>query len=271
MKKASIFELMDYKKYLRQKIDEGPRGELSRLSEIAGCQRSYLSQVIAGKPHLTSEQAYRLSEGWNHSDLERDYFLTLLEIKKTTDSAYLAYLKTKIDSIRKVALDLGKVMNRPDPTEDSINQVYYSSWLYSALHIATSIDGGMTTSALSQRFGAPQVSTEKILKKLEEFNYVKKKGSSWIFSGGQKHLNKENKFIHQHHMNWRMKAMQANVENSDNGFHFTNIQAISLQDFEKLKEQLLRNLSDFQQVANPSPSEILINFNFDFFRVDSPV
>ncbi|MFN8945990.1 MAG: DUF4423 domain-containing protein [Pseudobdellovibrionaceae bacterium] len=271
MKKYQIFEFNDYKKYLRVRIEERPRGELSQLAEIAGCQRSYLSQVLGGKPHLTNEQAYRLSMAWNHTDLERDFFLLLLELKKALDVNYQSHLKNKITSIRKIVSDLGKVVERSEPTDESINNVYYSSWMYSALHIATAIEGGMTTGLLAQKFSVPTITVDKVMKQLSDFGYVKKKGNAWIFMDGQRHLSKESNFIHQHHMNWRIKAVQANLENPLNGLHFTNIQAISLDDIEKLKDQLLRNLRDFQSIANPSSSQTVVNFSFDFFRVDSPL
>ena len=45
----------------------------SSLSEAAGCQLSYLSQVLAGKAQLNPDHAAGLSGFWGHSDFESDF------------------------------------------------------------------------------------------------------------------------------------------------------------------------------------------------------
>jgi len=65
-KLTSLFSSENYKAYLKSVLD-GPgkeRGYQSRLAEAAGCQRSYLSQVVHSTPHLTPEHAMGMAQFW---------------------------------------------------------------------------------------------------------------------------------------------------------------------------------------------------------------
>ena len=72
----NIYEYFSYKTYLVDLISQ-KSVKVSTLSEIAGCNRSYFSQMINGKVQLTSDHIINLAEGLEFSELEKEYFITL--------------------------------------------------------------------------------------------------------------------------------------------------------------------------------------------------
>lgn len=49
--------------------------------------------------------------------------------------------------------------------------------------------------------------------------------------------------------------------------HYTAVQSLSRQDYEKLKQQFLKGLDNYRSVANPSQEEELVCLALDFFKV----
>ena len=77
---ASVFESLDYKRYMRQQIAAhgDVYGYKSRLAAAAGCQKSYLSQVLNGAHDLTLEHAAGLAAFWQLPRLDGEYFMELV-------------------------------------------------------------------------------------------------------------------------------------------------------------------------------------------------
>ena len=61
----NVFNFKEYKAYLSEKISwlgKTEKGIRQKIAEQIGCQPSYLSQVLNGKPDLTLDQAYKLNQ-----------------------------------------------------------------------------------------------------------------------------------------------------------------------------------------------------------------
>ncbi len=99
---AKVWSFKTYVPYLKAQLT-GPeqRGRLSRAGEALGVQRSYLSRVLAGELHLTSDHAYRLSEFFEMSAQDRDYFLALVEIERASSVEYRDFQKRRASDMRK--------------------------------------------------------------------------------------------------------------------------------------------------------------------------
>jgi len=70
----------DYRSFLLSVVEdpEKTRGYRKRLADEAGCQPSYLSQMLKGSVELTLEQAERLCGFWKLDELEAEIFLNLV-------------------------------------------------------------------------------------------------------------------------------------------------------------------------------------------------
>ena len=63
---SNILKFIDYKEFINSGIraHRHLKGYRGSLADTLGIQRSYLSQILRGKPHLNLDQAIRLAETW---------------------------------------------------------------------------------------------------------------------------------------------------------------------------------------------------------------
>lgn len=267
----SIYEFKEYKKYLDYRVNKiGERGSITKLAEATSSQRSYLSKVLNAEVHLTMDQAFRACKHWQLSQQERAYFMLLVEKDRAGDKDYKDHLVFKINRLRKKHQDLStRVKDRMKIEEDNSKflALYYSSWVYSAAHMLTSIPEYQSISKMKERLNVPEESLRPILTHLSESNYITKKQSKWQFYSGENHLSKSSPLLGAHLNNWRSRALinAQNFQNED--LHFSLVQSLSEKDREKLKNMILNFLDEFAETANPSRPEDLICLNIDFFKV----
>ncbi|KYG63648.1 hypothetical protein AZI86_12520 [Bdellovibrio bacteriovorus] len=268
---ANIFEFQDYKVYLKKLVKESKsRGFSTRLAEAAGCQISYLSITLSGKPHLLPEHVYGISELLGLQDEEREYFLMLLDYQRANTPAYRNFVLKKIQQKQEAWKDLknrvqGKALANTEP--DPHLQHYYSNYLYAALHIAVSIPKLQTLSELSKYFGFPEKLLQTYLQQLAQMGLVENIKNKWIWKSGDLHLPKESPWMQPHHNNWRLQALAELPLRRPESLHYSVIQSLSREDLERLRFQVVRWIQDFKTISGPSKPEELVCFNLDFFTL----
>lgn len=79
-----VFKAKSYISFIKKQINDNHSvyGYKAKLAEAMGAQRSYLSQILNEKVHITLEQAERLSRYWRLTSLESEYFLDLVSFDK---------------------------------------------------------------------------------------------------------------------------------------------------------------------------------------------
>lgn len=268
----SVFEYVSYKPYLKDYIEQSPlRGELTRLSEAAGCQNSYLSKVLqtGSKVQLTHEHLDGISEYLSLSTNEFQFFKLILEVERASQIKYRKKIQKAITEAQEEFLKIkNHVGQKTIQTSENIDQTYYSHWIYSALHIAVSIPRLQTVEALSKHFYMPEAAILTFLQKLEALQLVEKKSPhKWIWKSGNIHLTNDSPLVGIHHSNWRSKAAQESLNASADSVHYSVVQSISQKDYEKLNFLILEWIKTFQKIASPSDCEELVNLNIDFYKL----
>ncbi|MGZ3771606.1 MAG: TIGR02147 family protein [Bdellovibrio sp.] len=266
--KTSIFEYSDYKKYIEDYVQAlgEPWGYWGKLANAISCQPAYLSRCLKDKTHLTVDQILALSRFWSLSNQETEYLIFLLEMARAGTEENRKYFLAKTVQIRKENEDLKKQVRRESlKQEDQI--LYYSNWLWMAIHFATSIKQFQTVSALSQRFNVSTSQVIFILEKLLALGLIVKNGDHWIFHSGEFHLPKQSPLISTHHQNWRTRAiMDAQYPNTD-GIHYSAVYTLSEKDFAKLKSQILDWIKTSDSIVAKSKEEEVCCLNLDLFRL----
>src|SRR4051812_17297224 len=134
---ASVFEYESYKKYLEFRL--AGKGRKAQFAQRIGCQPSFLSQVLRGKPSLSLEQGVLANDYFQHSTPEARHFLSLLQFERAGSSRLRTHfqneLKASLAEQRKLAQRVGPARE----LSDSARATYYSSWVYSAIHVLASI------------------------------------------------------------------------------------------------------------------------------------
>lgn len=142
------------------------------MAEAAGCQRSYLSQVIHGNVHLVPDHAYGLSQYFGLSDEEREYFITMLEYARATSEDYKEHIRGKLQELKGEKHSEQKVAPKS----------YFSSWHWSAIHLLTNLPEYQSPKKLAEFLRLPEDSVRLSLETLAKVGLVKKEKQTWKFA-----------------------------------------------------------------------------------------
>lgn len=264
----NVFESTSYKNFLNGYIKQTERrGVISELARAAGCTHSYMSQVLNGKPDLTPDQAWALTEHLSFSKDESDYFFTMLLFDRAVSPKLKKSLETKLKSLRSSQLQTAKVVSN---TTDQQLQVelrdkYYSQWSIGAVHILTASEGFQTIDSLSKRLAIPTTEIEEHLKWLVESKLVKKVGNRFVHSGHSVHLPTESIHNRINHLNWRLRSVDSSAKGDE--VHYTSIFTISKDDWDVLRASLLKFIDSQRKKIQSSGSEEGFAFCCDLFKI----
>lgn len=265
-----IFDFSDYRDFLKAWIAMAKKNQTSNVSRLAGAigvHTSFLAHVLSGNKNLSFEQATELSEVLGLTTIEREYFFAILQIEKAGTAKLKSYWtekKKEILSARaKVKSRVGD--HRELSAED--RAVFYSSWIYVAVFVATAIDDGQTLEQISERFGLTRTKAEEILNFLTRTGVCDltqnkfKMGTSRIFIGNESPL------VVKHHTNWRMKAIQKMDNRQEKELFFTSPMSISEKDLIKIREVLSKSIQSSLDICKDSSAEKVVCLNIDFFEL----
>jgi uncharacterized protein (TIGR02147 family) len=267
--KSLPFAYKSYKQFLSDLIENSERswGGISRLADAAGCQRSYLSRVLSAELHLTPDHLYGICSWLKLAENETEYLLTILEEERASTLSYRERLKEKSTRLRKQHNELQNKVNRPLAPLDEKDYIYYSTWLFSALHILVSITAYQTTKEIASRLQLPVATAEHMLKQLQAWELIKFQKGKWSFSSAERHVPKRSPLVSFHHQNWRQRAVMDAQNPETDGVHFTVVQSMNEAAYKKIQTRLLDLIEEASKIAGPSPAEKLVCFTADFFEV----
>src|SRR4051812_18663642 len=134
-----VWSFESYKEFLAALSKNGPRGVISRLAEAAGCQRSYLSNVLRTHIHLIPDQAFGICRYLSLDETETAYFLLLLEKERAGTAAFRKHLEGELRQLQKEREDLAQRLARKPLQSEADQMIYYSAWHFAAIHILVSI------------------------------------------------------------------------------------------------------------------------------------
>ena len=105
-----IFTILDEIEVIERFLSEngGVRAIRSKMAAAAGCQLSYLSQAIARKVQLTPDQGYGIAKFLRLSEVEIEYFMQLVLLKRAGTREHRAYLQNKLIEFKKVNFKQGR-------------------------------------------------------------------------------------------------------------------------------------------------------------------
>lgn len=265
----NIYDYQDYKQIISDMILENPgRGYQKKLSDAAGCKSSYLSKVINSYYNLTPEHALNLCHFWGFNDLEIEYFLLLVNLGRSGTSKMESHLKKKLVEIKQKRNDLANSGKRELLENSEILSSYYSTWMFSAIHVLLSVPQFRTVDAISKKLNLPSKQVEQILGQLKDFGFVSLKNGLWTYTKGSVHVHKNSPYVSQHHQNWRQQAVMSSSNHSvENKLHFTSVMSLSLKDFDQLKGEITDFINEKLKKLESSEEEEMACLCMDFFTV----
>ena len=265
-KDHKVFNFNHYKEFIAKSLD-GHWGEVSRLAKAAGCQRSYVSQVVHGTQQLTLDQAFGICRYLKLSATETEYFSLLVQIERAASLNYKQHLQMQASRLKKDHNNISERLNRESLISEDMQSLYFSAWYWCAIHVLTSITDYQTCAAITRKLQLPEETVEYVLKQLEKMGLVLHQKSRWVHSNANIHVARHSPLVQFHHANWRQRALVGSQLATNTNLHFTDVRSISQKDFEYIKSLLLDQLQLIAKIAEPSACEELVGFNLDFYKI----
>ena len=266
----NIYEFTDYKDFLRSYIKNHQRsGITAELAQAAGCDRSYFSQTINAKAHLTPDHAVNLVEALSFREDEKGYFLLMVLHDRAANAAAKEIFRKKMQKAAQENLILTKKIReseKPKELSDRSKARYYSNWLYGAVHILTSIKELQTVEAIANKLHIEKKMADEILNDLVEMGLVDRKSGRFTHSGANLHLSSDSPFNQLNNFLWRNRALERELVARDE-VHYSTAFSLTKKDWQALKSQLISFIEKQRQFIHASGSDELYCFCCDLFSV----
>ncbi|MGZ3797687.1 MAG: TIGR02147 family protein [Pseudobdellovibrionaceae bacterium] len=265
----NIFEQNDYKEalklYIRKKEKSVQRGAFKNLAEYLGVHATLVSQILSGTKDFTEEQIFSVCEFFGIPKLESHYLWILVQIERAGSIKLKKHYIELKEQLRNQALNLSNRVEKAHELTESEKAIFYSSWFYSAIQVATTLDRNVDFEFICERFNLIPTKAREVLDFLIQIQMIKEKDGRFFPGTTSTHLENKSPFIAKHHTNWRLKAIEATENLLDEELIYSANVTISRVDFVRLREEMVQLVQRFLTVVKDSPAEDIAQFNLDFF------
>lgn len=266
------FDESEYRSALRKWVADRPnrgRGELKTMAEKLGVPSPVFSQILSGSRELSEDHAYVLCDYMQFSELQREYFICLVQIERASHFEYKNHLKRKLTQIRDRSKNLTTRLDYEGTLTEKDQAEFYSSWIYSAIRLFCDLKSGATLEDICVEFHLNKDRGIRILQFLIRVGLVTIKNNVYHMGPSRTHVGKDSPYVVKHHSNWRIRAIERSQNLRDDELMFTGPLTVSQKDFSTLREKMLNLIQEVSETVKDSPSEKLACFNLDFFEVKS--
>jgi len=263
----SIYDFSDYKAYLRSQVGDktARRGLKSALANALSCQPTYISRVINGPAHLSLEQATGVNEFFSHSRDDSHYFLLLVQKDRAGNRPLKSYFAEQIQEMLDRRLNLTRRLGTQNKLSEEHKQIFYSSWIYLAIHIALTIPELRTREALAQYLNLPSKKVAEILEFLVEAGLARPDGQHFTSESSLLRIGSDSPFIIRHHCNWRTQVLESLDREKIHDLHYSGVVSLSRADVRVLKDRMLEHIKEYVTTVRASKEEEVYVLCMDFF------
>lgn len=265
----SIFEYKDYVAYLTDKLGgEGTRtGMRKGLAERIAVHSTYISQVMNRRADFSLEQAESTNEYLNHTETEGEYFLLLVLRARAGTSKLRQRFEEQLDQLRARQLNIKHKLGHSEEISAEDRERYYSTYLYSALHVLMSIPEYSTAEKAAEVLRLPISQIKEALEFLEKLGIVTWSGSRYKDGKTKIHLGQDIAAVSKLHTNWRLHVLN-NLQNmKKDDIHYSGCVSLSHSDVAVLKQRMVEHLKQYIDVIAASKEETAYVLNLDFYQL----
>ncbi len=269
MSMDQIYSYTDYKKYLNDIVEQNQhvRSYKSQLADAAGCQRSFMSQVLNSHIHLTPDHAVGLAAFWKLGADTTEFFLEMVHYGRAVTPALRMHLLKRLKQMVNRQRDAMAEVESPVLTEIEHQSIYYSNWHWSALHILSQVKGSGDEKSLSERLHLPLNTVQHALTVLQTMGLVVRKKESWVATQTNVHAPVNSIHSWLHHASWRQRANEIMRRESEGAIHFTGVYSLSRADMERIGDLVLELVEAANKIVGPSHEEDVACLCLDWFSV----
>lgn len=265
-----IYNYLDYRTYLLDYMESlGPskRGFRSLMADKMGCQKTFISQVLSGDAHFNLDHGASLSELLGHTEDEAHFLMLLIAYARAGSKTLRQQLQSQIKKIQQQRMKLKERFKTEEIASLEVKVKYYSSWLYGAVRVLTTIPAFRTRIALQNYFQVPPELLSEVLNFLVTNGLITETNGQLQITEKHLHLDGEADLVKKHHTNWRIKSIASldNIKAED--LHYSGVHSLSKKDALKVREIFVKTLEDSRNLMKDSPEECLQVLCMDWFSL----
>ncbi len=266
----SIFKYKQYKPYfldfIKAKGSAG-RGEYRRISEYLGVHPTLVSQILSGEKDFSVEQVLSLAKHYGLGKSESRYLVTLVEIERAGSKELRDHFIEIRNELQKQSVQVSNRLDTKKKLSDFEKSVFYSSWVYSAVHLMTTLEKPVDFEFICQRLKISHERAREVLDFLKINGLVSEENGKLKSGATSTHLEMGSPFLIKHHTNWRVRALEKSESLTAEELMYSVNVSLSKKDFQKLREEMVVFIREFLKSVHESPAEDLAQLNLDFFWV----
>lgn len=265
-----VFEFDNYKEFVNRLIRTFPKrghGQFLKISKLLGIHTTMVTHIFKGDSNLSVEQGLKLSEHFGLSELETDFFITLIHLERAANTKSRQYFERQLQVLRTRALNLSERLQVKKSLDERDQAIFYSSWFYSGIRLLCATREFGSTEAISEITGIPIKIVNQVIEFLLSTGLIKEEGGRYVVGETVTYVNRDSPLVTRHHLNWRLKGIEQLDKISDEELVFTNSIAISQKDFLRIREEIVKFLEIYKKIGDPSPAEEVCYLNVDWRKL----
>jgi uncharacterized protein (TIGR02147 family) len=273
----NIFEFENYKVFVQEHLKTLPRrghGQYRRIAELLGIHTTMVTHIFRGDSNLSVEQALKLAEHFVLSEIETEYFITLVQHSRSTNRHSRAFFERQRSALRTRILNLGERLQAKKSLDERDQAIFYSAWYYSGIRLLTAIHDLRSAEAIAELTSLSLPTVARTLEFLVSTGLLRREENGrYVVDEMLTYVGRDSRLVTRHHLNWRLKAIEQLESIADDELVFTNSIALSKNDFLRIREEIVKLLETYKAIGDPSPPEELCFLAIDWRRVrlvDSP-
>lgn len=266
----TIFDYDDHQSYLNSVLPtQGPeRGIRSKLAAHLSCQSGFITQALNGKSAFSLEHGHKIAEFLRLNESETDQLLLLIQKDRAGTKTLRSHLEKKVKAAQAKRKEISERIPDRKALSDSDKLKYYSSWIYSAVHMALMVPELQSHQALESHLSLPQEQIKDVVEFLVSNGMAKKEGSRLIGIPTRIHLPHDSPLIQQHHANWRLKSLETLGRSQlHQDFRYSLVMSASPEAVAKMKSILLKSIEEMEPILKSAADKNVYSLNIDLFGV----
>jgi len=265
----TIFDYKNYKEFVNKRIQEMPkggRGQYRRMANFLSVNSVAISQIFNGDRDLSIEQACELAEFFGLSEIESQYFISLVEKERAGTSKLKVVIQKRLDEILEKSQDLKQRLKQDKQLTEETKAIFYSNWYYSGIRLLSSVEGYGSPDALSAYFNLPLSTVNRVLEFLVQTGLCVVDGDSYKMGPRSTHLEASSPLVTRHHMNWRVKGMEKMGNISADELFLSLPSSLSESAMKEIRKELVKTIERSTEIIDGSGETQLACLNIDFFK-----
>lgn len=265
----SVFTKTQYKEFIKDylKSHEKSWGQKALVCKAMGIHSAYLSQVLEGTKHLSLEQVEGLGVHINLTDAEMEYLLLMVQKDRAGTKTLENFFWKKLNALKEKHTEVSSRLGKKDDISEKGQTIYFSSWIYSAIHACLLVEKFRTIEAISARLSISEKEAREAITFLKEIGMVQEDRGVLQPTAKWMRIKSNSPHMIRHHQNACFKTSESIYKLNSENLHYSGVFAFSYNDFVKLKELWMTTLQEAQQVIKTSPEEDVFSIGLHLFKM----